>query len=418
MWSRKTLVFTVLVGSLFGQSIFHSYGVGLPRPIAHVSTIGLGNIGLVPTFREGVSLDNPATWSNLKYTYLNGSFRNLNVTEQISNTLNQATGLSSALFVVPIKGKYAFGLSITPVTDQQVFLQEDSTIFQFGPDSVIHQKSARSGGGVSAFSFAFSFPFEQNSEAGIKVDYLFGSARNEFSLRVNDIEYRQFYRMAYSGLTINSYLNTYILRKVNYQARFFTSVATTIRPLEANVYSFQPYEDSNGNYYYDNTDYPRSLSIDSSVVKSVYSPNVVNLGVDVAYQTDYHFILEYQHWADQATNAKDLSIFGDYIKQINRYEMGLVKFPPRRPREWYQKLIYRVGINRSIFRLEQNGRYLNENGLSIGIGFKFGSAGNQIDLAYKFGSRSLATDHKEAIQELAIEISLGDVWFSKRRERK
>ncbi len=417
MWYRR-LFYPIMIGTLFSQSIYHSYGVGLSQSTTHVSSYGLSVTGLVPSFRRGISLDNPATWPRLKSTFVNSSFRNLNIREATSNTLNQATGLSSTLFVIPIKEKYAFGLSLAPVTNQQIFLQEDSTLLLFGPDSLVRQKSARAGGGVSAFSFALSFPFERNSEAGLKVNYLFGSARNEYSLRVNEVEYRQFYRLIYNGMTLNGYLNTTLKTDPNYEVRLYSSVLSTIKPLRADIRSFQPYEDTNGNYYYDNADYPNSLAIDTSAVQSVFAPSALSLGVGVIFKENYHFSVEFERWKDQSLNGTELSLFRDSFDQINRFGVGWVKFPSRRPKEWYQKLVYRAGLHRSTFQLTESGRKLNEVGLSLGIGFKFGPAGNQIDLAYKFGSRSLTTNHNEAIQEFAVEISLGDVWFSKRRVRK
>ena len=60
---------------------------------------------------------------------------------------------------------------------------------------------------------------------------------------------------------------------------------------------------------------------------------------------------------------------------------------------------------------------INEVGLGLGIGFNFGITANQIDFGYQFINRSgIHLIDNEKIQNFTIGISIGDLWFVKRRE--
>ena len=64
-----------------------------------------------------VSILNPSTWPNLKYTQLSMSY---NASKIAIPILNEYSSLSSAYWIIPIRGKYAFGLSILPYTNQNI----------------------------------------------------------------------------------------------------------------------------------------------------------------------------------------------------------------------------------------------------------------------------------------------------------
>ena len=59
-----------------------------------------------------------------------------------------------------------------------------------------------------------------------------------------------------------------------------------------------------------------------------------------------------------------------------------------------------------------------ENGLSIGFGIKFGNTGNQLDLSFKNGNRSSVDYFNESFREISVGISIGDVWFLRRRAKQ
>jgi hypothetical protein len=62
---------------------------------------------------------------------------------------------------------------------------------------------------------------------------------------------------------------------------------------------------------------------------------------------------------------------------------------------------------------------VSEVGGSLGFGFKFKAVGNQVDLNYYIGNRKYSdgTFKREIIQQMQVGVSLGDLWFVKRRQK-
>ena len=60
---------------------------------------------------------------------------------------------------------------------------------------------------------------------------------------------------------------------------------------------------------------------------------------------------------------------------------------------------------------------INEVGLGLGVGYNFGITGNQIDFGYKLADRSgIYLVENETLHMFSVGISIGDLWFVKRRE--
>ena len=94
--------------------------------------------------------------------------------------------------------------------------------------------------------------------------------------------------------------------------------------------------------------------------------------------------------------------------------MGFLRFGNPNSNSWQDQLILRFGINQTKYQYYLSKLDVIENSISFGFGFKFGVIGNQIDLSYRFGNRE-GLNLKETIQGLNISVSLGDIWFLKRR---
>lgn len=414
---RLFLIVEMLSGSfLLGQSIFNAYGLGLTRGGEHVSSQGIGGIGLVPVFRKGVSLDNPSTWHRLRFTTLNSAIigRKINVEPGISNGSN---ALNQLQFIVPIARKFAWGISLAPLTEQRTFMQTDSSLLVFEGDSIFTQKEARSGGGIAAFSTAISLPFSDKVQLGLKFDILFGSSRDNYVLKVNESEFRTYQHKIYKGMLIHGFINSEILKRDRFSVQVYGGIGGTFIPVSADIIKIQPFGDTNRNFYYDESDYPDSLMEETSVLRYVYMPKYFSAGVNVDFQNGFNIIGEIQQWQDDALNGSTISIFPDFVEKKQHFTLGFAKFINQRPREWYERLYYRGGMYYTSHTLRVSKKSINERGFSLGIGLNFGATGNQIDLAYKTGDRSIVGGQNESFEEISIGISLGDLWFLKRRAR-
>ena len=135
-------------------------------------------------------------------------------------------------------------------------------------------------------------------------------------------------------------------------------------------------------------------------------------------KNDLHLLIEAHSWNDKG--YKDKTIFpllSYYVNKSQQVSLGLAQFSPEIAFKFAQKIQYRGGVYYRKDFLEEMDSYVNEIGISLGIGIKFGVANNQIDFAYRYGIRSSDIISDETINHFTIGMQLGDLWFVKRRPK-
>jgi len=415
---RNIFISLLLLNYIHAQSVFNAYGLGLSKSGHYTATSGAGSIGLVPTFHPGVSLDNPATWPGLKFTYISGSYNSRSVGLENRNDITYGNGLDKIQFVIPIQDRYAIGVSLKLVNNHNSYFKTDSSTFDFQGKNLITNKEFRSGGGLLAGSFGVSFPMNEKMGLGFSVDRLFGSSRDEHSLVLNDIHYRMFNIRTYSGTVMNLNFAGNFYNDNDLIVLAFARISMTGKPVSGTLYQFDLFEDRNDNYTYDPDDYPATVNVDTIEVSDIYAPNSFSFGLNAGFRNDLNIFGEFQIWSDEASSANYESIYTDQIGSKTHFGGGLVKFGNIGARAWQDKLTFRLGAFKESYGLKYSGKTINENGITMGIGFKFAVTGNQLDFSYRTGSRSINGDYKELVKEFNIGLSLGDVWFLRRREKQ
>jgi len=415
---RNIFISLLLLNYIHAQSVFNAYGLGLSKSGHYTATSGAGSIGLVPTFHPGVSLDNPATWPGLKFTYISGSYNSRSVGLENRNDITYGNGLDKIQFVIPIQDRYAIGVSLKLVNNHNSYFKTDSSTFDFQGKNLITNKEFRSGGGLLAGSFGVSFPMNEKMGLGFSVDRLFGSSRDEHSLVLNDIHYRMFNIRTYSGTVMNLNFAGNFYNDNDLIVLAFARISMTGKPVSGTLYQFDLFEDRNDNYTYDPDDYPATVNVDTIEVSDIYAPNSFSFGLNAGFRNDLNIFGEFQIWSDEASSANYESIYTDQIGSKTHFGGGIVKFGNIGARAWQDKLTFRLGAFKESYGLRYSGKTINENGITMGIGFKFAVTGNQLDFSYRTGSRSINGDYKELVKEFNIGLSLGDVWFLRRREKQ
>ena len=400
------------------QSIYNSYGLGLPKSSFYASENGLGSIGLIPSFTSKVSIGNPSTWKYLNHSYLNSTYESQSFKLNKAIVNSEGSQFGGIQFLIPIRSEYAIGLSVKPVNNLNTYFKTDTVRYLMHDENLSISREFKSGGGVMASSFAFSLPINTKMNVGISFDSFFGSSRTEKSIILNDVYYRSLGINTFKGSNYNVFFSGDFFESERIILSIFTGIVKTNRPLSAYVYNFDLFEDTDGDLIPTSNDYPKNTNVDSLKVENIYAPNSFSLGFNVDFKNSLNTYFEFQLWNDNAQNIENLGLFNDQVVSNNHIGAGIVKFGNINDKDWQDKITFRLGAYRKDYKMLSIGNNVIENGLSLGLGIKFGNTANQLDLSYNSGSRTSDNNFSETFKQFSIGISVGDVWFLRRRAKQ
>jgi len=435
MFHLRVIIKSVFLLSVcLSQGSLNSFGIGNHQKWLSPSQGGIGSIGLVPTFKNEVSLSNPATWSNLMFTHLTVSYNGFESLIK-NNSNNSFSNLQSAQLIIPIKQRHSFGIALHPYTYQQINLSDTSynDIYAFDDTLSIHKKYEQAGG-IMALDFSFSSSLFSGNNIGFTIQLLFGSSRQNKSLIIDQIPYTQASRLNFSG--VNS--SFYLIQKSNLMNLYFKS-SFSLNPLEALYTELYPFDDKNNNGYHDFTynyssqgyDFPHPDDIPNpseSRITNIYDKSSLGIGLSRKLLKRMQLSVELEKNNDKSSFDYRLpNSFNFRVKGNDNYSLGLVLFPDNLSFRFIDKFTLRSGIIYNKYFYDEydingNSRIGNNSitqfGYSIGFGYKFKAVGNQIDFSYYSGSRDYPNNYNsEQLREFQIGISIADIWFIKRRQR-
>jgi len=423
MWPIKKYIPLILCLSfLVGQGKMNGFGLGHFYENQGITNAGNGLNSLVPGFQSNVSLSNPSTWHHLKYTHLSLSYSGDENTISDLPLLNRYSGLSYASWIVPIKSKGSFGLALVPYADQRISLTDtDTTSFIAFDDTLSLLKSFDRSGGIMAFKVGTSYLIRENFSIGLSVDMLFGSSRQNESIFFDGSSIIQTSRTRYSGVLGEVFISLALQERIN----LFASVKQALRDLDGIYTEKHLFDDANGNGYHDyGNDFPLpdSVSAKNEIrLTGIHKPKQFSFGVQSKLNKQTSISFELSSIKDKGTISDYLTLpLDDWINHSNDFKLSLVRFPNDISLDLVDKISFRTGLMVKSHTLALSNAIVSEVGGSLGFGFKFKAVGNQVDLNYYLGKRKYpdSTFKTEIIQQMQVGVSLGDLWFVKRRQKK
>ena len=418
------------------QGPFNSYGIGDLQDWNSASAGGSSSLGLVSSYRQNISLSNPTTWPNLKYTFLSLSYSGFESALK-NNSKNGYSNLQSAQLIIPIKSKYALGIELHPYSYQKIdmidSLGNDLIAFE---DTLDLQKQFVQAGGVMAFDISASTSIFSRTNLGLTFQLLFGSSRQSKNLLVDEIPYAISSRLNYSGVNTLIFLKHYA-----FGFDFFFRSQFAFKPLQAIQTKLYPYFDTNKNGYHDFSydylnpgyDFPNPNDVpgpEQSRISNIHEPSSFSFGVSNTIYQRLQVSFEYQKSKENASYSNQIpNGFNKRIIDNNKISFGAIWYPNKQSFKFLDNLTFRSGLffnnyatdelsDDSMIRIKSKNS-VTEFGYSIGFGYKFKAVGNQIDFAYNSSLKNFeASDFsEERLKGFQIGISIADIWFIKRRQR-
>ncbi len=413
MLRNKLQIGLLFIGIGFGQTVMNSLGLGTRVLDSGSASMGNGSNVITPSFTKDVSLGNPATWKNLDFTYIHTGYGGGQVSFS-GGGLTGASGLNRAQFIVPIKGKNAFGITLQPYMARKAELGSTSTSFT-------------TEGGLNALTPSVGIQLTENESIGISYSLLFGSSRFIKSMTLDSVLYGQSNRISHSGSNLDVYIASDRLTLTNKTLFLFGHIGFPVTPVDATMLKYQMFEDNDGSGHHNTSsttaeaDFPVPSTVsppDTIELERAMAPFELGAGTDVALSERLHVTSEFRmmdyNYSSRLVQSTPLN---DAINQSLHFQAGLTHYNRNIVRNAGDRFTWRTGIFSNRYSLKNSSNSIMENGISVGFGFIFGLTKNQLDLSYQFGMRSgIPGVSKEMFSNVAVSMSLSDIWFVKRRE--
>jgi hypothetical protein len=314
-------------------------------------------------------------------------------------------------------------LALVPYSDQRITLTDtDTTSFIAFDDTLNLLNSFDRSGGIMAFKVGTSYLIRENLSVGLSVDMLFGSSRQNESIFFDGSSIIQTSRTRYSGVLGEVFISLALQEKIN----LFASVKQALRDLDGIYTEKHLFDDANGNGYHDYgnpLDFPLPDSVagkDEIRLPGIHKPEQFSFGIQSKLNKQTSISFELSSIKDKGTISDYLTLpLDDWINRSNDFKLSLVRFPKDISLDLVDKISFRTGLMYKSHTLALSNAIVSEVGGSLGFGFKFKAVGNQVDLNYYLGKRKYpdSTFKTEIIQQMQVGVSLGDLWFVKRRQK-
>ncbi len=407
----------------FGQGYMNAIGLGKFYSNQGVDNAMDGLNTLAPSILKNVNFSNPSTWHNLKFTYLSLSYSADQTSFGNFPLVNAYSGLSNALWVIPIKSKYSIGLSISPYINQKVSLVEQDTVAYIAfEDTLQISRTFERSGGLLSLKMGSSYQLSQKISLGIMANVLFGSSRQSESVKFSGSNIIKTTRSSYNGLLSKFFVSM----KLNNSMELYSSFKKTLKPVEDAQLNKHLFDDANANGFHDWSspyfDFPFPDSVTSFTeyrISDVHNPVGLQLAISKVINKKWSLAFEWSSEIESSEELKNIYLPTDnWIYKTNSFTTSFSRFANFSSLNIFDKISFRSGLTYSSYTLGNSEKVIQQYGCSIGSGYKFKSVGNQIDLNFCFGYRDYPMSSSlELYQQLQISISLADIWFIKRRQK-
>lgn len=414
MWSRNIFLALFFISTAFSQNSMSGYGYGSSVENTDASSSGVSN-KLLPSFKSNISLSNPSTWHNLLFTYLTTSVDVQSVALQSQSSTNFS--LSSMKLVIPWKQKMSFGVAFEPYLFRELTVSDTTmTAFNFNDDELLYTRMNSSSGGPSLGQLSFGYKLNEFDSIGSNLNIIFGSSRSTRTLTIDEENHLLQSRDYFSGAMMDLFYSTKRL-KIKEKPIFLSfALQLPLRGVDIENDSYQAFLDLNDNNYHDTNDFPdvgQALLPLTQKFDDELKASSFLLGADYEFSPRKHIQIEILNWKDSGNHNLNSSLFNGYVDSKNKFSVAYMKFAQPFTRDRYNFKGSIFVQNYGVKNLEN----ISEVGLGLGVGFNFGITGNQIDFGYKFSKRNgLHLVGDESLHVFNIGVSIGDLWFVKRRE--
>jgi len=383
------------------QSPYNSISHGIILDEMDASSLAQGSIGLIPSHNSRFSTLNPATWSDLRFTYLTIHYNGGEIQYPDRDFKTEFGRLTNVAFIVPIKEKYAWGFGLRPYSRKQFSIEDDKIApVIFSGDTLTVTKKVDGTGGISSFYSAGSWKINKDYALGLQWEFLFGVFDEEDTTFIDN-------------------RHTYYRRHFEFKATLL-SLFLRSSQLESSRHStiYVGLKFPIGRQKIIETDSPMFAERDRKPSQRLSLPLSLYGGLVYHMSRHTHFGFEILNRWFSESKPSVLNTLAGREENASRISLGLLRERIPGSQRFFNRLHYRIGFFRREHYISRSKKDLKELGIALGFGFPFGNTQNQIDIGLRVSKREgFLTNESELIRLITIGVTIGDIWLVKRRRR-
>lgn len=395
------------------NSPYSRYGLGDIRGGTHVGLRGMGGASTAYANPFSVNPDNPASYTNLKFTTYEGAGEGSRRTVT-SNGQDASSGTATLAYLrvgIPL-GKYggaAFG--VQPETRVYYRLRTD-TVQQPG---LGRNQSEYTGEGGTNYAFIGLAGRLKGFSLGVNFGYLFGTTNSAASQAFFDADTAATLNALFSSTTRIG--GVYAKGGAQYEtkiAKKYTLRLGATAALQQNVTARREQTTESIRRFVGLPSARDTLVRLDAQRGEVTLPLSYGGGVQLAREEKWTINLDYR-----GTQWSDFRKFGDRDSVANSYRIGIggEYTPKAAARDYASRIIYRAGVSFGQDYVQLRGEEFPVFSGTIGASLPFKRSADRIHTALEVGRRG--TENAGLARESFIRFSLGlsliDRWFVKRR---
>ena len=394
-----------------GGSNYSIFGIGdiIYGNSAAYQAIGGTQIAVPST--NNINIINPALWSIVNTTRIQTGYRfNQNVISNGSNELWQNNGSINGFASI-------FNFDTTKKISATILLQPMSVVNYFMSSPIEVSKEDETINGINQYkgSGGLSSLIIGLSTKTLDWLYLGGS----FNVIFGELQHN-IYTIFKSDYTTN-----YTIKQVEDINAIGFKLGTYINPIEelgiGFFYEYIGKANINNKKEYI---YPISLGdvsqplINNSVISNFTKSTMPHyLGAGLSYTIRNKVMLSFDYLMVKFSNVNINKSINTKFRNLNKLSFGITKLGNS---NYYapikEKFAYKAGAYYEQLYYNINEKNIDEIGISAGLQWPL-SRTAQIDIAFVFGQHGTTENYllKESFGKIIVDISIGDIWFKKRR---
>lgn len=395
------------------SSPYSRYGIGNTNIYNNAINNSMGGIGYTMRNNNHINYLNPASYSGIDTTSLVFDIGFYSEMLFLSSDKYKSKGNTSSLSHILI------GFPIHKTTKLALGLLPMSSVGYTSSESIIdtllgsHKKEYSGNGGINKALFGVAYSPIPNLSIGTNIEYLFGNYYKSSTVSFPDSLYMHSSRKE-ENYHINSFnfslgIQYFHKLKNGDNLGFGMVYNMPIKFSTDNIYSYYTFTTSAG------LEYVKDSILERKSKGKISYPQSIGIGLSYERGGSFYIGLDgnYTKWSDFLFQSDRFNnnIIDDYGLRLGG------EWKPNPYGTYFEKMVYRAGINYNTGMLEIFDTRLSQLGFSLGLGLPIKKSNTLINLSIEYQKRGTLDNGliKEDYIKFGLSFSAKDFWFFKRK---